>query len=145
MTGCAAPPSLPRVTAKIASPNPQWPLAFGSVTIGPAARVGGDVLVENIAVDVATERGVAAAVQIGWALLYACAGDKVGGDLVVDGNSAAALVFANQVTGALQAINNSGPLDVVGNTVGATLQCQSNTTLIISGNNTAAQKQGQCN
>ena len=52
--------------------------------------------------------------------------------------------FDNQVTGALQANNNTGVLDVVGNTVGTTLQCQNNTMLIMGGNNTARQKTGQC-
>jgi hypothetical protein len=54
-------------------------------------------------------------------------------------------VFDNQVAGALQADNNTGPLDVVGNTVGTTLQCQNNTMLILGGNNTAARTTGQCN
>ena len=52
--------------------------------------------------------------------------------------------FDNQVTGALQANNNTGVLDVVGNTVGTTLQCQNNTMLIMGGNNTTRQKTGQC-
>jgi hypothetical protein len=86
MAGIGAPPPLPRVMAKVALPNLQRPLAVGGVTIGPAATVGGDVLVENIAADVASERG-AAAVQIGSAPPYACAGDKIGGELVVAGNS----------------------------------------------------------
>jgi YVTN family beta-propeller protein len=130
----------------------------GGITIGPAATVGGDVLIENIAAGVATDssvcgttiagtlqvEGSAAPVQIGSASPYACAGNKIGGDLVVAGNSAAALVFDNRVTGQLQADSNTGPLDVVGNTVGTTLQCQNNTTLILGGNNTANQKQGQC-
>lgn len=145
MSGFGAPPSLPRVTAKVASPNPQRPLAVGSVTIGPAATVGGDVLVENIAADVATERGVAAAVQIGSASPYACAGNNIGGDLTVSGNSAEAQVFANRVKGNLQADSNTGPLDVVTNTVGGTLECQNNTTLILGGHNAATQMTGQCN
>ena len=69
MTGIGAPPSLPRLTAKIASQALQWPLAIGSVTIGPAAIVDGDVLVENVAADVATERGIAV-VQISSASPY---------------------------------------------------------------------------
>lgn len=63
MTGIGAPPSLLRLTAKVASQTLQWPLAIGGVTIGPAAMAGGDVLIENIAADVTTERGIAA-VQI---------------------------------------------------------------------------------
>ena len=47
MTGIGAPPSLPRLTAKRASPTLQWPLAVGGVTIGPAAMAGGDVLIED--------------------------------------------------------------------------------------------------
>lgn len=75
MTAHGAPPPLRRLTAKVASPNPKRPLAGGG-TISPAATVGGDVLVENIAADVATERGVAAAVQIGSASPCACAGNS---------------------------------------------------------------------
>ena len=69
MTGIGAPPSLPRLTAKIASQALRWPLAIGSVTIGPAAIVDGDVLVENVAADVATECGIAV-VQISSASPY---------------------------------------------------------------------------
>jgi hypothetical protein len=130
----------------------------GRFTIGPAATVGGDVLVSNVpagpkgnSVCGTTVEGTvqadgnAAPVQIGSASPMVCAGNKIGGDLVVDGNSAAAQVFDNQVSGSLQASNNTGLLDVVGNSIGTTLQCQNNTMLILGGNNTAAQKTGQCN
>jgi YVTN family beta-propeller protein len=131
----------------------------GSVTIGPAATVAGDVLVENAAADVAVDSAVcgatiagtlqvdgnAAPVQIGSTSPYACAGNNIGGDLTVSGNSAEALVFDNQVKGNLRADNNTGPLDVATNTVAGTVQCQNNTTLILGGNNTAAQTTGQCN
>jgi YVTN family beta-propeller protein len=129
----------------------------GTVTIGPAATVDGDVLISNLAMGDTRNSvcgtmvrgslqadGNAAAVQIGSTAPLVCAGNKIGGDFEVDGNSAAALVFDNRVTGALQADNNTGLLDVVGNTVGTTLQCQNNTMLVMGGMNTAGQKQGQC-
>jgi YVTN family beta-propeller protein len=129
----------------------------GGFTIGPAATVGGDVLVSNLPAGVTDDSicgttvqgtlqvdGNAAPVQIGSAAPMLCAGNKIGGDLVVDGNSARTLVFDNRVTGALQANSNTGPLDVVGNTVGTTLQCQNNTMLVMGGNNTARQTIGQC-
>jgi hypothetical protein len=130
----------------------------GGFTIGPAATVGGDVLVSNLSAGSTDDSvcgttiqgslqvdGNAAAVQIGSSAPLVCAGNKIGGDLVVDGNSAKTLLFENQIKGALRAGNNSGPLDVVGNTVGTTLHCQNNTMLIMGGNNTARQKIGQCN
>ena len=46
-----------------------------------------------------------------------CAGNKIGGDLIVDGNRAKTLVFA-------------GTLDAASNAVGTDLQCQNNTMLI---------------
>jgi hypothetical protein len=130
----------------------------GSVTIGPAAAVGGNVLIENIAADAAIDTAVcgatiagtlqvdgnAAPLQIGSPSPYACAGNNIGGDLVVTGNSAEAQVVDNHVKGNRQADSNTGSLDVVTNTVGGTLQCQNNTTLILGGNNSAAQITGQC-
>jgi YVTN family beta-propeller protein len=129
----------------------------GSVTLGPAATVGGDVMIENlpaggtsnVVCGITVEGtlqvdGNASPVQVGSSGPSGCAGNKIGGDLVVDGNSAQALVFDNRVTGALQANSNTGPLDVVGNTVGTTLQCQNNTMLVMGGNNTARQTIGQC-
>jgi YVTN family beta-propeller protein len=130
----------------------------GSFTLGPASTVGGDVLVSNLPAGVTDNSvcgttvegtlqvdGNAAPVQIGSASPMVCAGNKIGGNLTVNGNSAAAQVFDNHVTGALQANSNTGPLDVVGNTVGTTLQCQNNTALIMGGNNAATQTTGQCN
>ena len=70
------------------------------------------MLVENIAADVATERGLAAATQIGSTSPFASASNNIGGDLTVSGTEAQ--VFANN----LQADNNTGPLNVVTNTVG---------------------------
>jgi hypothetical protein len=109
----------------------------GSFTLGPAATVGGDVRISNLPADVTDSSvcgtmiggtlqvdGTAAPVQLGSSSPMVCAGNKIGGDLVVYGNSAAAQVFDNQVTGALQVDNNTGPLDVVSNAVGTTLQCQ---------------------
>ena len=130
----------------------------GGVTLGPAATVGGDVLISNLPAGLTDNSvcgttvqgtlqvdGNAAPVQIGSSAPLVCAGNKIGGDLIVAGNSAKTLLFDNQVKAALRADNNTGPLDVVGNTVGATLQCQNNTMLIMGGNNKATQKTGQCN
>ena len=100
----------------------------------------GTTIQGNLQVD-----GNAAPVQIDSASPYTCAGINMGGDLVVTGNCAEALVFDNQVTGALQANNNAGALDIVGNTVGTTLQCQNNTMLVMGGDNTVEHKTGQCN
>jgi len=132
------------VTAGVASSNLQWLLAVGSVAIGSAARVSGDVLVENIAADVATERGVAAAVQIGSASPTRTPA-TTSAAISLSPATAEAQVFANRVTGAPEANNNSSPLDVVANTVGGMLPCRNNTTQTMGGNNTANQTTGRCN
>jgi hypothetical protein len=41
--------------------------------------------------------------------------------------------------------SNTGPLDVVANKIGGTLECLNNSNLIMGGGNTAKQKRGQCN
>jgi len=40
--------------------------------------------------------------------------------------------------------NNTGPADVVGNNVSGTLQCLSDTMLVMGSGNTAKKKSGQC-
>jgi hypothetical protein len=103
------------------------------------------------------------AAEIGAASPASCAGNKIGGNLtvqsnsaaitvvgntvsgnlMVQSNSAATIVTGNTVKGNLQDQSNTGPTQVYNNTVGGNLQCQSNTS-ITGGGNTAKSKQGQC-
>ncbi len=130
----------------------------GTFTLGPAATIGvnltiADLLSSNASNSVCgttvfnnmTLNNNAAAVQIGSNASLICAGNKIGGNLVATSNTNSVLIFDNSV-GVNAAVNyNTGPLDVVGNTVINNLQCVNNSMLMMGGGNTAARKQGQCN
>jgi hypothetical protein len=96
----------------------------GSLTIqaGPAGSAQNQVCGANVKGN-ATLQSNAGAVQIGSAVPSACAGNTIGGNLVVQQNTGSIGVFANAVTGNLVCQNNSS----------------------ITGNgNTARLKEGQC-
>jgi hypothetical protein len=95
------------------------------------ARIQGNAVFQNNAI----------AVEIGAA--SACSGNIIGGNVVVQNNTALTTVFGNAVTGNLQAQNNTAGAQVFHNQVASNLQCQNNTSITGSGN-TATQKQGQC-
>jgi hypothetical protein len=65
--------------------------------------------------------------------------------IVVLDNASAITAFDNTVTGNLMANGNTGLLDVVGNSVGGSLQCRNNPDLIMGGGNKARRIIGQCN
>ena len=74
----------------------------------------------------------------------ACTGDTMGGNLQVNGNSAAVQVVGNTVGGNLQVQNNTGPsTQISDNMVSKNLQCENNTS-ITGGGNSAQKKQDQC-
>ena len=85
------------------------------------------------------------AVQIGSAAPLTCAGNTIGGNVEVVGNTNSALMFDNSVGGNMSVLDNSGPVDVVGNTVRGNLLCQSNPNLMMGGGNAASRITGQCN
>ena len=127
-------------------------------TLGPAARVGGNLIIQNISPGSADNSvcgttvygnmqldNAGTAVQIGSTAPLFCAGNSIGGNLEVVGNSGSALMFKNSVGGNMSVLDNAGPVDVVGNTVRGNLLCQNNSDLIMGGGNTARKKTGQCN
>ena len=63
--------------------------------------------------------------------------------MVLD-NASAITAFDNTVTGNLMANGNTGLLDVVGNSVGGSLQCRNNPDLIMGGGNHSHATTGQC-
>jgi hypothetical protein len=74
----------------------------------------------------------------------ACAGNTIGRNLQISGNSAPAQVIGNTVGGNLQVQNNTGPSTQVSeNVVSKNLQCENNAS-ITGGGNSAQKKQGQC-
>jgi hypothetical protein len=148
----------------------------GIFSIGPSAAIGGNLQIQNIPSGTeqsqicdTTVRGNlqfqnnGAPLLIGAAAPASCAGNRLGGNLTIQNNTAATTVSDNLVTGNLQAQNNSGATIVNGNIVtgnlqdqnntaatqvfsnivGNILQCQQNSS-ITGGGNTAGQKQGQC-
>jgi hypothetical protein len=85
----------------------------------------------------------AAPARIGSVSQASCAGNAIGGKLVVNNNTASTQIFNNSVNGDLQDNSNAGATQVFGNTVLGVLQCQQNSS-ITGGANLASQKQGQC-
>jgi hypothetical protein len=73
-----------------------------------------------------------------------CAGNTIGGDLMIHKNYGAIAVDGNHVIGNLRAQQNRGPVDISANTIGKDLQCSANTSTIVGSGNTAKSKSGQC-
>jgi lysophospholipase L1-like esterase len=126
----------------------------GAFSIGSFTKIVGNLQVQNLPAS-ATQNHVCgttvtgnltyhnngAPVEIGAATL--CPGNRIGGDLQVGNNTAAAGIVGNIVGGNLQVQNDAGATVVSSNNVVKNLQCSGN--VAISGNgNTATQKQGQC-
>ena len=127
----------------------------GQFTIGPGAIIGNDLQIQNLPggsvenqICDATVRGNlqfqnnGTAVEIGSAS-PSCAGNIIGGNLEVQGNTGRTAIFNDIVVGNLQDQNNTAATQVFDNFVEQSLQCQNNTA-ISGGANAAKQKQGQC-
>jgi hypothetical protein len=147
----------------------------GTFSIGPSATINGNLQIQNIPAGAAQNQvcdteiignvqfqNNGTAVEIGSAS-PACTGNRMGGNLQVQNNSAPITAIDNSVTGNLEVSNNtadttvtsnsvngnlqdhdnSAPTEVFDNTIGGNLQCQNNNS-ITGGGNTAAQKEGQC-
>ena len=127
----------------------------GSFSIGPSVKIKGNLQIQNIPAGPGQNQVCGStvsgdlqfqnngtAVQIG-SSSPTCPGNTIGGNLTIQGNTAATVIFGNSIGGNLQDQNNTAATQVSNNTVGNNLQCQSNTT-ISGGGNTAHQKQGQC-
>jgi YVTN family beta-propeller protein len=130
----------------------------GTFTLGPAATVGADLIIQDLAPRSAsnsvcgttiggkmTFKNNATAVQIGSAYPLFCAGNKIGTSFDATGNSSSVLIFNNSIGADATGADNTGPLDVVDNKVAGTLTCMGNSMLIMGGGNTARQSTGQCN
>jgi hypothetical protein len=130
----------------------------GTYTLGPAATVGGNLLIQNMpagsvnnSVCGATIYGNVVldkdgtAVQLGSTAPLFCAGNTIGGNFEVVDNTNSALMFDNSVGGSMLVLDNTGPVDVVGNTIRGNLLCRGNTNLLMGSGNTASRKTGQCN
>jgi len=71
--------------------------------------------------------------------------NTVGGNLLVDANTAAVWIDNNTVAGALHVDNDSATTDVSGNSVGTNMECESNSTVTyIALNMVQGKNQGQC-
>ena len=133
-------------------------VSAGTYTLGPAATVSGDAVIQNIPTG-SDNNSVCGSqisgnlffdnngtsVQIGSSSPAVCAGNNIGTSLEANGNTASTLIFNNTVKRNLTASNNTGTLDVVGNNGGGTLTCQNDTNLVMGGGNTAKKRVGQCN
>jgi YVTN family beta-propeller protein len=130
----------------------------GTYTLGPAATVGGNLMIQKIPPGSANNSvcgttvygsmqvdNNGTAIQMGSTAPLFCAGDTIGGNLEVVDNSNSALMFDNSVGGNMSVLDNTGPVDVVSNTARGNLLCQNNPDLIMGGGNTASRKTGQCN
>ena len=127
----------------------------GTFSLGSSTTIKGNLQVQNIPAGAAQNQICATsvggdlqfhnngtAVQIG-SSAPSCPGNVIGGNLQVQNNTAATVMYGNTVAGNLQDQTNTGSTQVFHNAVTHNLQCQNNTS-ITGGGNTAAQKQGQC-
>ena len=109
----------------------------GTVALGPAATIDSNLTINDLPPGGASNLvcgtsvfgnlkvdGNAASLQIGSAEPLVCAGNRIGGNATVN--------------------NNTGPLDIVRNSVVGNLVCRNNPNLMMSGGNTAAETIGQC-
>jgi YVTN family beta-propeller protein len=130
----------------------------GTFTLGPGATIGNNLTIANIPPGTAsnsvcgtmvfnnlTFSNNGTAVQIGSNAPLTCAGNEIGGSLSAVDDTNSVLIFDNSVGVNTTVNNNTGPLDVVGNTVGNNLLCVGNSMLMMRSGNTARQKIGQCN
>jgi YVTN family beta-propeller protein len=129
----------------------------GSFTLGPAAMIGGSLNVRDTSSSDANNSicgttvvgnmyfdSNGAAVRIGSADPWLCAGNKIGGYVVIINNTNATLLFNNLVSGNMYVSGNTGLADMVGNNIGGNLQCANNGNLIMDGGNKARGIVKQC-
>ena len=128
-------------------------------SIGPSVQINGNLQIQNLpanepqpgTVCKTTVQGNvqvnnnASPIQIGGTNAQSCTGNAVGGNLLVDANTAAVWIDYNTVAGALHVDNDSATTDVSGNSVGKNMECESNNTVThVSPNMVSGQAQGQC-
>ncbi len=130
-------------------------IAGGTYSIGPSTTIKGNLTilattgaaVQNQVCGTSIAGGLtfslnAAAVEIG-SSSAACPGNIIAGNLVVDGNLAATVIYNNTVGGGLLDQLNFRPTQVFDNHVTGILNCTADSS-ITGGGNTATKKQGQC-
>jgi hypothetical protein len=127
-------------------------------TLGPGVAIGGSLQIQSLPAGLSQgtvcgtrvkgnlqAQNNASPIQIGGTNAQSCAGNAVGGNLLVDANTAAVWIDYNTIGGALHVDNDSATTDVSGNSVGKNMQCQSNGTVThIALNMVSGQAQGQC-
>jgi hypothetical protein len=127
-------------------------------TLGPGAAIGGNLQIQGLPAGLSQgtvcstqvkgnlqAQNNASPIQIGGTNAQSCTGNAVGGNLLVDANTAAVWIDYNTVAGALHVDNDSATTDVSGNSVGKNMECESNNTVThVSPNMVSGQAQGQC-
>jgi hypothetical protein len=127
-------------------------------TLGPGAAIGGNLQIQGLPAGLSqgTVCGIqvkgnlqaqnnASPIEIGGTTQQGCAGNSVGGNLLVDANTAAVSIDDNTVGGNLHVDNDSATTDVSGNTVGKNMECESNNTVThVALNMVSGQARGQC-
>jgi len=127
-------------------------------TVGPGTLIGGNFQIQNISSGLpqgmvcGTQvngnlqvQNNASPIEIGGTPQQGCARNTVGGNLLVDANTAAVSIDYNAIAGALHVDNDSATTDVSGNSVGKDLECQNdNSITYIAPNMVTGQNHGQC-
>jgi len=127
-------------------------------TLGPSAAIGGNLQIQSLTAGLpqGTVCGTqvkgnlqvqndASSVEVGGTATQGCPGNSVGGNLLVNSNTAAVRIDNNAVAGGLHVDNDSATTDVSGNSVGKNMECQSNSTVTHTALNMVQGKgQGQC-
>lgn len=128
-----------------------------TLALGPGAAIGGNLQIQNLSAGL--PQGTVCGTQVNGNLQVqinaspieiggtqqGCPGNTVGGNLLVDANTAAVSIDYNTVAGALHVDNDSATTDVSGNSVGKDLECQNNNTVThIASNMVKGNNQGQC-
>ena len=128
------------------------------LTLGPGAAIGGNLQIQSLPAGLSQgtvcgtqvkgnlqAQNNASPIRIGGTNAQSCAGNAVGGNLLVDANTAAVWIDYNTVAGALHVDNDSATTDVSGNSVGKDLECQNDNTLThVTLNMVTGKNQGQC-
>ena len=126
--------------------------------IGPGALIGGNLQIQSLSSGLpqGTVCGTqvnsnlqvqnnASPVEIGGTSAQNCAGNTVGGNLLVNSNTAAVSIDYNTIAGALHVDDDSATTDVSGNSVGKDLECQGDNTVTSTAlNRVQGKNQGQC-
>lgn len=129
-----------------------------TLALGPGAAIGRNLQIQSLSAGLpqGTVCGTqvtgnvqvqnnASPVEIGGTSAQNCTGNTVGGNLLVDANTAAVSIDYNSVAGALHVDNDSATTDVSGNSVGKDLECQNNNIVTHTASNMVnGQNQGQC-